>query len=147
MIGDIPKNWRQAHVAKDFVLGEFFVSRSFPKLALGMNPRKDYIDAAVLLSAFCLQPVRDKFGPVHITSGFRSVELNNAVGGVVTSQHVRGKAVDFYCPGKPNMHEVYLWILEKLDWPGELFYYSKRGHVHVGLPEYGVHADRKVLEV
>lgn len=42
-----------------------------------------------------LQPLRDKWGgPLFINSGYRSKELNEAVGGVETSQHRRGQAAD-----------------------------------------------------
>lgn len=42
-----------------------------------------------------LQPLRDKWGgPLFINSGYRSKELNEAVGGVETSQHRTGQAAD-----------------------------------------------------
>ncbi|MFT4090497.1 MAG: D-Ala-D-Ala carboxypeptidase family metallohydrolase [Asticcacaulis sp.] len=36
--------------------------------------------------------------PVIVTSGFRSAELNRAIGGTSGSHHVQGYAVDFKCP-------------------------------------------------
>lgn len=36
---------------------------------------------------------------VHINSWYRSPEVNAAVGGSPTSQHSKGEAVDFICPG------------------------------------------------
>lgn len=45
-----------------------------------------------------LDEVRDLLGhPLEISSGYRSPELNRAVGGVRTSQHCRGLACDFVC--------------------------------------------------
>lgn len=42
-----------------------------------------------------LQPLRDVWGgPLFINSGYRCSELNKAVGGVPTSQHVLGQAAD-----------------------------------------------------
>lgn len=42
-----------------------------------------------------LQPLRDKWGgPLFINSGYRSKELNEAVGGVEASQHRKGQAAD-----------------------------------------------------
>lgn len=45
-----------------------------------------------------LQPLRDAWGaPLFINSGYRSPELNKAVGGVATSQHTKGQASDVGC--------------------------------------------------
>ena len=45
-----------------------------------------------------LQPLRDAWGgPLFINSGFRSAELNKAVGGVPTSQHCLGEGADVGC--------------------------------------------------
>lgn len=45
-----------------------------------------------------LQPLRDAWGkPLTINSGYRCIELNKAVGGVPTSQHVLGQAADVAC--------------------------------------------------
>ena len=45
-----------------------------------------------------LQPLRDAWGgPLFINSGYRCPELNEAVGGVETSQHCKGQAADCGC--------------------------------------------------
>lgn len=45
-----------------------------------------------------LQPLRDAWdAPLFINSGYRCPELNEAVGGVPTSQHVLGMAADVGC--------------------------------------------------
>lgn len=42
-----------------------------------------------------LQPIRVKFGePIIVDSGYRCKALNDLVGGVKTSQHMQGQAVD-----------------------------------------------------
>jgi zinc D-Ala-D-Ala carboxypeptidase len=42
-----------------------------------------------------LQPLRDKLGqPIKVNSGFRCKRVNKLVGGVSSSQHIEGKAVD-----------------------------------------------------
>lgn len=49
-----------------------------------------------------LQCIREHFGkPVHITSGYRTTEHNAAVGGSKSSQHLLGRAADFYVEGVP----------------------------------------------
>lgn len=45
------------------------------------------------------QEIRDFLrNPVKINSGFRCLELNEAVGSKNTSQHIKGQAIDFICP-------------------------------------------------
>ena len=52
-------------------------------------------DAVKELAEKVLQPLRDKVGhPLRINSGYRCPELNREVGGVQTSQHVKGEAAD-----------------------------------------------------
>ncbi len=52
-------------------------------------------DAVKELTEKVLQPLRDKVGhPLRINSGYRCPELNKEVGGVPTSQHVKGEAAD-----------------------------------------------------
>lgn len=49
-----------------------------------------------------LQCIREHFGEkVHITSGYRTAEHNAAVGGSKSSQHLLGRAADFYVEGVP----------------------------------------------
>jgi hypothetical protein len=42
-----------------------------------------------------LDPLREAYGkPIIVTSGYRCIELNKAVGGAASSQHVKGEAAD-----------------------------------------------------
>ena len=51
-----------------------------------------------------IQPLRDAWGkPLAINSGYRCPEVNQAVGGVPTSQHTKGEAADV-CPFGRNGH-------------------------------------------
>lgn len=48
-----------------------------------------------------LDPLREEYGnPIKVTSGYRSAALNKAVGGVSTSDHLKGRAADIV--GTPN---------------------------------------------
>lgn len=45
-----------------------------------------------------LEPLRAAWGqPLHVNSGYRCPELNFRVGGVGSSQHVKGEAADIAC--------------------------------------------------
>lgn len=62
------------------------------------TPSKEVIDNLQLLARGVLEDVRFSLGPMHINSGYRSPELNLAVGGQPSSQHCLGLAADFICP-------------------------------------------------
>ena len=52
-------------------------------------------DAILALVRKVLQPLRDAYQkPMTVNSGYRCQELNRIVGGVATSQHVKGEAAD-----------------------------------------------------
>jgi hypothetical protein len=76
-------------------------------------PNMTAIDNLQLLVDNVLQPVRDHFGPVVVTSGYRSPEVNKAIGGSASSDHCKGMAADFEILGVPN-RDVAQWIIENL---------------------------------
>lgn len=68
------------------------------------------------LQALCekvIEPIRARFGPVTINSGYRAPAVNAAVGGAPTSQHAKGEAADLDVAGRSNM-EVATWIRDHL---------------------------------
>lgn len=84
------------NITKNFTFAEFEASQTADKLGIANVIRTFEVrDAVVALTTNVLQPLRDKWGkPLHINSGYRCPELNQAVGGVATSQHVKGEAAD-----------------------------------------------------
>ena len=52
-------------------------------------------------TAICAELVRQAIGnkPINVSSGFRSAELNKAIGGSPTSAHMDGDAIDFTVAG------------------------------------------------
>lgn len=54
-----------------------------------------------------LEELRQKLDrPVYITSGFRCVEHNKAVGGVSSSYHLKGMAADIVCISAKDRHAI-----------------------------------------
>jgi hypothetical protein len=74
------------------------------------GPTITEINALTALCTTLLEPVRNRFGPVSIHSGFRSAAVNAKIGGSKTSQHMRGEAADFHCSGATLEH-VMRWIV------------------------------------
>ena len=58
-----------------------------------------------------LEALRQAQGPIVINSGYRSPQLNKRVGGVATSNHVTGCAVDIRCSGAEQAID-YAYILK-----------------------------------
>ncbi|UNU74089.1 D-Ala-D-Ala carboxypeptidase family metallohydrolase [Moraxella nasovis] len=72
---------------------------------------QNLIDSSVNL----WQPVRDLLGkPIHISSGYRSPNVNRAVGGSNTSAHTFGRAIDFKCPEFGTTRQIANFLKDKL---------------------------------
>lgn len=56
----------------------------------------------------CLDKVRELWGkPIGVNSGYRSPELNRAVGGAKNSQHLKGEAADITTGSKENNRKLF----------------------------------------
>jgi hypothetical protein len=77
-------------------LSENFSLSEFTETSTGLpnKPSQEAITNLKYLVQYVLQPARDKFGPIEVTSGYRSEKVNAAVGGSATSDHLKGKAAD-----------------------------------------------------
>ena len=94
--GQVPKS-RLAkaggQVPKVEVFGENFISRPDPEVISRPDPEE----------------------PIIITSGYRSAELNRKVGGVATSNHLTGCAVDIRVAGKEQLIRYACILLDYAD--------------------------------
>jgi hypothetical protein len=101
------------NLTRNFSLLELTKSDTAIRKGIDNNPNADQVEKLKLLCENILQPVRDHFGRVKVTSGFRSPELCTAIGSSVNSQHARAEAADFECPGVDNV-ELADWIHKTL---------------------------------
>ena len=101
------------NLSRNFTLQELIKSDTAIRLDINNNPNSGQIEKLKALCENILQPVRDHFGRVKITSGFRSVELCTAIGSSVNSQHAKAEAADFECIGVDNA-ELFDWIKANL---------------------------------
>jgi zinc D-Ala-D-Ala carboxypeptidase len=82
-------------LTEHFTLEEFTRSTTANKLKID-NSVPDELMQNVQFTATQLELVRKALGtPIIITSGYRCQALNSRVGGVSTSAHTKGLAVDF----------------------------------------------------
>ena len=101
-------------LSENFTMAEFTKSQTAERRGIDNTPEGEHLDAAVALFENVVQKVRDHFGPTVINSGYRSPELNEAVGGSSRSQHCKGEAADIEVPGVPNA-ELAEWIRDNLE--------------------------------
>ncbi len=78
-----------------------------------------------------LQVVRDEFGSVRVTSGYRSPLLNSSIGGSKTSQHCFGFAADFEVGDKDNK-ELAVWIRDNLEFTQLILEFYTEGDANSG---------------
>ena len=125
-------------LSKNFTLQEFTKSQTAERRGIDNTPVEGHLENAKALFENVVQPVRDNFGVTVINSGYRSGDLNYAIGGSNTSQHCKGQAVDIECPGTSN-YDVAKWIEENLDFDQLILeFYTP------GIPDSGwVHASYK----
>jgi hypothetical protein len=84
-------------------LSEVIRSESAKRNGISNMPIAQHIENFKLLAEKVFEPVRLHFGvPIHISSGYRSIELNKCIGGSLTSQHCTGEAIDIDMDGSPS---------------------------------------------
>ena len=103
------------NLSRNFSLQELIKSDTAIRRGIDNNPNADQIEKLKALCENILQPVRDHFGRVKVTSGFRSVELCTAIGSSANSQHAKAEAADFECIGVDNA-ELADWIHKNLSY-------------------------------
>lgn len=82
-------------VSKHLTLAELTHSETAIKLGIVNQPNQLQLANLVRLAEKVFEPVREHFDvPIHISSGYRIMNLNQAVKGSITSQHCTGEAID-----------------------------------------------------
>ena len=84
-------------------LAEVIKSDSAKRKGLSNMPTPEHLENFKKLAENIFEPIRKHFGvPIHISSGYRSKELNTLIGGSLTSQHCSGEAIDIDMDGSAN---------------------------------------------
>ena len=99
---------------QNFSLRELTKSQTAERKGISNEPSEEHIENLKLLCTKILQPIRDEWGVVSISSGYRSPELCEALGSKSTSQHARGQAADFECYGTDN-NKLFEWATQNLE--------------------------------
>ena len=101
-------------MSRNFSLQELIKSDTAIRMGINNNPSAEQMEKLKALCENILQPVRDHFGRVKVTSCFRSVDLCLAIKSSANSQHAKAEAADFEVMGTDNA-ELADWIYKNLD--------------------------------
>lgn len=132
---------KDMRLSKNFSLNEMARSMTATRLGIVNVPVAIEIVNLSFLCEEVLQPVRDHFGRTKVLSGYRSPDLNKAIGGSSRSQHCRGMAADIECPKADNL-KVFGWIADNLDFDQLILEFYEKGYplsgwVHVSYNKSG----------
>jgi zinc D-Ala-D-Ala carboxypeptidase len=87
-------------ISKHLSLAEVSRSETAKRKGINNTPSGEHLENFKKLAENIFEPIREHFGvPIHISSGYRSKELNSAIGGSSTSQHCQGEAIDIDMDG------------------------------------------------
>jgi hypothetical protein len=121
-----------------FTIKEFSASAVAKKRGISNIPSEECVNNIGALVCNVLDPLREAYGkPITVNSGYRSMELNRAVGGSETSDHLSGRAADITAGDNEENRELFELILS-LDLPfDQLIDESDFCWIHVSFRESG----------
>lgn len=135
-------------LSKHFTLEEFIHSDKAIAKGIDNTPHQVAIDNLGRLARIILEPIREVIKvPLIISSGYRCVELNALVGGVDTSDHLKGLAADINAKGKTSI-ELFDAILAMPDFVyGQCILENLDGrkwvHISVGIKRENMRTDER----
>ncbi|TSP13968.1 D-Ala-D-Ala carboxypeptidase family metallohydrolase [Cupriavidus campinensis] len=129
-------------LSEHFFLLEFLVSDTAARRGIDNTP-SDEVIANLRRVASKLEEIRALTKrPIVVTSGYRSLALNRAVGGSKTSAHVQGLAADIHCQPFTPFELGQMLIDAKIDFDQLI---QEGTWLHVGLAAAGKKPRRQLL--
>ena len=117
-------------LSANFSLRELVVSQTAVRCGIPNVPSPVHIENLSALCAQVLQPARDAFGPILVTSGYRSPRLNRKIRGAERSQHCLGQAADII-PANGEVAALFNLIASLPELPFDQLIYEFGVWVHV----------------
>ena len=119
---------------------KYFTINELTKTNTGISniPNAEQVANLIYLVENLLDKAREQLGmPITVTSGYRSYAVNKAVGGVATSQHTKGEAVDLVCKDNAKLFNILKTMnFDQLIW--EKGNSIQPAWVHVSLKRIGI---------
>ena len=131
--------------AQNFKYYEFVKSYNAIRYGINNIPTDIQWENIERLAANVIQPIRNKFGRIRISSGYRNPKLNVLSGGSPTSNHCRGEAADIEpLEDGVKLIDILNFINFKLPFRELIAEFFPEGWVHVAYRENG---NAKILKL
>lgn len=130
-------------LSKNLSLKEAIKSNTASRLGIKNEPEQWEINNLRAVAENVFQPLRDHFGvPIGVSSGYRSKQLNKAIGGSKYSQHMIGEALDLDADiyGRITNADIFNYIKNNLEWDQMIWEFGDNEEpnwVHVSYKEAG----------
>ena len=99
-------------------LKEVIKSNTATRRGISNQPTQQHLQNLLIVAKEIFEPIRVHFNePIYVSSGYRSRELNKAVGGSKTSDHCKGFALDLdqdYRNTQVTNKEIFEFIRDNL---------------------------------
>ena len=135
-------------LSKNLTLAEVTKSTTAKRLGINNTPDDWVTENLRQVAINVFQPLRSAFGtPIYVSSGYRSAELNTAIGGSTRSQHVEGRALDLDADvyGGCTNAQIFNWIKENLEFDQLIWEFGDQDNpdwVHVSYVYDGINRKR-----
>lgn len=131
-------------MSKYFTLQEMTHSNTAVSRGIPNVPNADQVKDLKRLIEY-LDPIREEFRQaIGVTSGFRSKELNRAIGGAKNSQHMLGQAADIVTRGEKTLRDLFDLIRKRGGF--HQLIWEKSTWIHVSIPPEGEFPKGEVLK-
>ena len=105
-------------ISTNLTLKEVSKSLTATRRGIYNEPQGEHLTNLITLANNVFQPIREHFGkPIFVSSGYRSQDLNKAIGGSQTSQHCKGEAIDIDNDAReyPTNADIFWYVYDHLD--------------------------------
>lgn len=123
------ENAADIQLSRHFRLSEFTRSATAIRYGIDNEPDIETVEALQSLCVNVLEPLRERFGVIRITSGYRCLRLNEKIGGSRTSQHLLGEAADIHVGSIDTARKYFNFVRDNLDYD-QMLLEMKGGRVH-----------------
>ncbi len=105
-------------LSENLSVKEVIKSNTAIRKGIDNSPTEDHLESLEDIANDIFQPLRNALGVICVSSGYRSEDLNKAIGGSRKSQHSKGEALDLDNDNKNNAAtntEIFNYIKDNLD--------------------------------